>query len=237
MQVGSASANRILTWLTAIAFGALAGHSYIAISYDNIPQDVLKTMPGLRGGVIVAGCSAAFEIFVMRGPVGAWFRRRAFLSALFVRVLIHTVFVVCGLLLNRFVSGVLIGRFVSTAFVPAEIAQDTIYAFLAIMLLLFVLQMRTLIGGRTLLNVVLGRYHRPVREQRIFVLFDLTGSTPLAGKIGDERFHEFLSAFFFELYQRPFVLTRYGCSNRLSSESMRAKEIADALHCSASQRL
>ena len=199
MKIGSASANRILTWLMAVAFGALAGHSYIAISYDNIPPDVLETLPGLRGGVIVAGLSAAFEIFVMRGPVGGWFRRRTFISALFVRVLIHTAFVVCGLLLNRIISSLLIGRFVSNAFVPAEIFQDTIYAFLVIALLLFVLQMRTLIGGRTLLNVVLGRYHRPVREQRIFVLFDLTGSTPLAGKLGDERFHEFLSAFFFEI--------------------------------------
>lgn len=199
MKIGSASVNRILTWLMAVAFGALAGHSYIAISYDNIPPDVMETLPGLRGGVIVAGLSAAFEIFVIRGPVGAWFRRRTFISALFVRVLIHTAFVVCGLLLNRIISGLLIGRFVSNAFVPAEILQDTIYAFLVIALLLFVLQMRTLIGGRTLLNVVLGRYHRPVREQRIFVLFDLTGSTPLAEKIGDERFHEFLSAFFFEI--------------------------------------
>ena len=208
MQIGSAAANRIFTWLTVTAFGALAGQGYMAVaSYDTVPADVLQTLPGLRGGVIIAGLSSAFEIFVMRGPVGAWLRRQAFLAAMLIRLFVHTVIVVCGILANRIISGLLVGRFVSEQFIPIEILQDTIYAFLVVALLLFVLQMRTLIGGRTLLNVVLGRYHRPVREQRIFLLFDLTDSTPLAGKIGDERFHEFLSAFFFEI---DAAVTQFG---------------------------
>ena len=199
MQIRSATANRILTWLAAITFGALAGQGYTAIVYDEIPAEISDTLPGLRGGAMIAGLSVAFDIFAMRGSVGAWLHRRAFLTALFIRILIHTTIVVCSLLSNRMISGLVIGRFVSEAFIPTEILRDTIYAFLVVVLVLFVLQMRALIGGRTLLNVVLGRYRRPVREQRIFVLIDLTGSTPLAERIGDERFHEFLSAFFFEI--------------------------------------
>jgi len=200
-------ANRILTWLAAITFGALAGQGYTAIVYDTIPAEIVDTWPGLRGGAIIFGLSFAFEIFVLRGSVGAWLRRRAFLTALFFRTLIHTAIIVFGLLANRILSVLLVGRFVPEAFIATEILQDTIYAFLIVALLLFILQMRTLIGGRTLLNVVLGRYHHPVRENRIFLLFDLSDSTPLAEGIGDERFHEFLSAFFFEL---DAAVTQFG---------------------------
>ena len=207
MQIGSAKSIRIVTWLFAIAFGALAGQGYTAVAYETIPPDVLKTWPGLRTGAILGGVSSGFEIFVMRGPIGAWLRRCAFLVALLIRVLVHTALVVFSLLAGRVISALIIGHYVPEAFAPTEILQDTIYSFLVVALLLFVLQMRALIGGRTLLNVVLGRYHRPVREQRIFVLFDLTGSTPLAGKIGDERFHEFLSAFFFEI---DAAVTQFG---------------------------
>lgn len=207
MQFGSATTNRILTWLAVIALGALAGETYTTVTYSTIPPEVLDTWPGLRGGAVIAGLSSAFEIFVMRGPVGAWLRRRAFLAALFVWISVHTAIVVCGLLANRVISGLLIGRVVPEAYIPIEILQDAIYAFLVVGFVLFVLQMRTLIGGRTLLNVVLGRYRRPVREQRIFVLIDLSGSTPLAKKIGDEQFHQFLSAFFFEV---DAAITQFG---------------------------
>lgn len=199
MQIGSATRNSIFTWLTVTVFGALAGHGYVTVASGTIPPEVLQTWPGLRTGATIGGLFSGFEIFVMRGPVGAWLRRRAFLTALFIRVLVHTAIVVCALLSNRIITGLLIGHFVPNAFDRREILQDVVYSFLVVALILFVLQMRALIGGRTLLNVVLGRYRRPVREQRIFLLIDLTGSTPLAGKIGDERFHAFLSAFFLEI--------------------------------------
>lgn len=198
MNIGLATTNRILTCLTATVIGGLAGQAYLVVGYDTIPLEILKTWPGFRGGAVIAGLASAFEMFVMRGTFGAWLRRRAFATALLIRVSIHTVLIVCGLLANRLLSGLIIGQFVSNAFESRDIMQDTIYSFLVVGLVLFVLQMRTLIGGRTLLNVVLGRYRRPVREERLFILVDLTGSTPLAEKIGDERFHEFLSAFFFE---------------------------------------
>lgn len=199
MQIQSAAKNRILTWLAVVVFGALAGQGYTTLSYDTIPPEILKTWPGLRGGVTVAGLSAGFEIFVMRGVVGTWFRRQAFLVALLIRILVHTGLVVFALIGNRALSALMIGEVVPEAFVPRDILQDAFYSFMVVAMALFVLQMRTLIGGRTLLNVVLGRYYRPVTEQRLFVMIDLAGSTPLAARIGDERFHEFLSAFFFEI--------------------------------------
>lgn len=207
MQIRSAIKNRIFTWLAVVVFGALAGQSYTTLTYSSIPPEILKTWPGVRGGVAVAGLSAGFEIFVMRGAVGGWFRRQAFLAALLIRILVHTALVMFALLGNRVASALMIGEVVPEAFVLQDIVRDVFYAFVVVAMALFVLQMRTLIGGRTLLNVVLGRYYRPVTEQRLFVMIDLTGSTPLAARIGDEGFHEFLSAFFFEI---DAAVTQYG---------------------------
>lgn len=68
--IQSATVNRIWMWLAVLAFGALAGSAYTTIAYETIPPDILETWPGLRGGITIAGLSAGFEIFVMRGPVG-----------------------------------------------------------------------------------------------------------------------------------------------------------------------
>jgi adenylate cyclase len=59
-----------------------------------------------------------------------------------------------------------------------------------------VLLARAAIGGRVLLNALLGRYRRPLDERRIFLVLDLVGSTELAGRLGDRRMHRLLSSLF-----------------------------------------
>ena len=64
---------------------------------------------------------------------------------------------------------------------------------------LFVIQMRQLVGPRTFRSLLTGRYHQPQREERIFVIFDIAGSTAIAEKLGDEAFHAFVSQVFFDI--------------------------------------
>ncbi|TNC16112.1 adenylate/guanylate cyclase domain-containing protein [Methylobacterium terricola] len=59
-----------------------------------------------------------------------------------------------------------------------------------------VLRVRDLIGGETFLNLILGRYHRPVREDRVFLFLDLAGSTAYADRHGDLAAQELLKAVF-----------------------------------------
>ncbi len=54
----------------------------------------------------------------------------------------------------------------------------------------------SLLGFGTLKNLFTGRYVRPRREQRAFLLIDLKDSTGLAERLGPVRFHELLNAFF-----------------------------------------
>ena len=61
-------------------------------------------------------------------------------------------------------------------------------------------ELTRLIGGRTLLNVILGRYRHPTREERVLMFLDLTGSTRLAETLGEVRM--LLTRFFFALTNR-----------------------------------
>src|SRR5690242_17869589 len=60
-------------------------------------------------------------------------------------------------------------------------------------------ELTRLIGGRTLLNVILGRYRHPTREERVLMFLDLSGSTSLAEALGEVRMQELLTRFFFDI--------------------------------------
>src|SRR5258708_9173212 len=60
-------------------------------------------------------------------------------------------------------------------------------------------ELTRLVGSRVLLNVILGRYRRPTREQRVLLFLDLAGSTSLAETMGELRMHQLLTQFFFDI--------------------------------------
>jgi len=63
----------------------------------------------------------------------------------------------------------------------------------------FVARMSDLIGRDMFINLLLGRYHRPVREERVFLFIDVVGSTAFAETFGDLRAQSFLGHFFASL--------------------------------------
>src|ERR1043165_2083194 len=60
---------------------------------------------------------------------------------------------------------------------------------------LFVLQMNRMIGANALGYFMAGTYERPTSEERLFLFVDLTGSTPLAERLGSARYFELLRRF------------------------------------------
>ena len=59
-----------------------------------------------------------------------------------------------------------------------------------------VFEMGGLLGFGTLKNLLIGRYVQPKREQRVFLLMDMTDSTGLAERLGPVLFHQLLNDFF-----------------------------------------
>ena len=57
-------------------------------------------------------------------------------------------------------------------------------------------QLRRVLGPQTLTALLIGRYRRPVREERAFLFLDLTDSTPTAERLGPLHFTDFKNDFF-----------------------------------------
>jgi adenylate cyclase len=72
-------------------------------------------------------------------------------------------------------------------------------AFAASILIGAIYELVRLVGGRVLLNVILGRYRRATREERVLLFLDLVGSTTLAERMGELRVQDLLTRFFYDI--------------------------------------
>jgi adenylate cyclase len=71
-----------------------------------------------------------------------------------------------------------------------------LYALCASAIVIFVLRVRDLIGPSVFFNLLLGLYHRPIAEERIFLFIDIVGSTAFAARHGDLATQSYLGRFF-----------------------------------------
>ena len=63
----------------------------------------------------------------------------------------------------------------------------------------FFLQVSDRFGPGVLLNFLLGKYHTPKEEKRIFMFLDIKSSTTIAERFGHHRFFSLLNDFFFDI--------------------------------------
>jgi adenylate cyclase len=80
----------------------------------------------------------------------------------------------------------------------AMLMTDTglLYALGISALVVFVFRVRDLIGPGVFANLLIGRYHRPISEERIFLFLDVTGSTRFADRYGDREAQAYLGRVF-----------------------------------------
>jgi adenylate cyclase len=193
--------RRLRTWLAAVVLGAVIGYGYMFVIYPWTPMNThaptpVEALKGFRAGLFIAALAVGFELYGMRTVIGDWLRRLSFVPAFIVREAILVVIVVISLVLNAAFSRWAQGDVPIFHYPLRSLLIDAAFSFAVCGLALFFIQMRDLIGARTLTNILLGRYHRPIREERLFAIFDLRDSTRIAAEIGDERFHALVSGVF-----------------------------------------
>ena len=64
---------------------------------------------------------------------------------------------------------------------------------------LFILQVSDKFGQGVLISFLLGKYHRPKEEDRIFMFMDLKSSTTHAEKLGHIKYSQFIQDCFFDI--------------------------------------
>jgi adenylate cyclase len=199
MTVSLRTRRRLWRWLVFVVLGGIAGIFYTVVILPSDRSGAASWLTGARAGMLIAGGASGLELFVIYGAWGAVLRRLPFLQFLGLRVAAHATLITLLLIFNTYIGRMLGERWADYAFEPKQVLASIAFSLLALTIALFVAQAQSLIGGRTLANVVLGRYHRPRHEERLFLLFDVKGSTPLAVRLGDEKFHELLADIFFDI--------------------------------------
>jgi adenylate cyclase len=178
-----------------------------------VPTHLARELTAVATGAVMGLGSAWFELRVaprmMRAlTMGGFLLVRTFFYVTLCAVVIHGVTMsLLGLsehggLLAYYRSAqyrdfVLGGRFV------AALAILTVVSFF----INFVRQLNRLLGPGTLVSLLVGRYHRPVAEDRIFMFLDLNDSTAIAAELGPLRFNDFKNDFFHDIAE-PVLATR-----------------------------
>ena len=73
------------------------------------------------------------------------------------------------------------------------------YSLILFSLIIFVFHISSLLGKGVLFNLLIGKYHKPVEDERIFMFLDLTSSTEIAEKLGPFEYSSFLKDFFYDI--------------------------------------
>ena len=169
---------------------AMAGVIYSQVFETGHP------IPGIVYGTCMGGLVVAFE----RGLIlRRWHARARRLPTLLYVPLAEAAYVVL-IALGTVLGGSIVwltglsdepyGR----AILPTP--RILLYSLAASAIIVFVIRMRDLIGADVFVNLLIGRYHRPVEERRIFLFIDVEGSTAYAEVHGDARAQAYLAAIF-----------------------------------------
>ncbi len=150
-----------------------------------------STAAGALIGLLVTAGIVAFDVSWAIGLIPRQWREAPFLVVIVTRSLVWLAVIVVGISLPLLtVAGLSFADLVDQQFVITVAAS-----FFAALLFNFVGQVNRLLGHRVLLRLILGRYHRPREEVRVFLLVDLRGSTQIAERLGNLRYHAFLRRF------------------------------------------
>ena len=189
------SVKLLFIFIFSVASG-LIGEVYSALFYGNEDQDYYQ---GFRTGFSIGLFASLFEIAYLRTARRGWIRRLAFVPGLVIRILILTLIVRLCLVLNDLLTDYLTGAEITLERDISSEARDTLFSLALVVFFVVQFQFSSLIGFKRFNNLVLGRYFKPVEEERIFLFVDLVGSSEAARKLGDVRFHEYLSEFFYQI--------------------------------------
>jgi class 3 adenylate cyclase len=185
----------IRPWIVLAAFGLLAGcaYRYFADSADQATfGNYLRS--GLHGvGLTLSGWTVHLY-FSSRSS--EWLRRWPLVVETMVQAAVMAIVVVTVAVA---LEVVLYGHRIDAKWLLGDFPLIVGLAFVLSFVIGAIFELTRLVGSRVLINFILGRYRRPVREQRVLLFLDLAGSTSLAEAMGELRMHQLLTQFFFDI--------------------------------------
>ena len=196
----------LLTWQVAAALMALYDHWMIHSVFVTINEELysfpryllFNLLAALIGG-LVAGPLIVFwvnEKYINR----SYGQSILFVVILFL-VLTTLLILLMGIPYIHYSTGLSIGdtafrnEYYAYIYNPFQLKKHLAWAII-VGLTQFALQLDRKFGHGVLWKIILGKYHRPREEYRVFMFADLKGSTGIAENIGDVKYHLLLRDFY-----------------------------------------
>ncbi len=201
---------RTTLWITCGWIGAALLVHWIV---RRVPTHLARELTAAATGAVIGAGSAWFELrliprYVLSLTVGGLLLVRTFFYDTLCAVVIHAVTMS---LLGLFEHGGLLEYYKSEQYRDFTLGGRFVVALATLTLVSFLInfarQLNRMLGPGTLVNLLLGRYHRPVAEDRIFMFLDLNDSTAIAEALGPLRFNDFKNDFFYDIAE-PVLATR-----------------------------
>jgi adenylate cyclase len=175
------------------ASGVVIAGSIAAPGMRSLLATLLTAVPiGVIVAVLLAVCIAGIEMFLLPRPSMRWLDALPFAAVFALKTLVY----------GGIAAAVLIGQ-------PGERLMGVVTVYdmrsgliavalslvpVAVVVILF--QAAGLVGYRTFMALLFGKYRRPFAERRFFLFVDVIGSTTIAERLGALEAHKFLAAVF-----------------------------------------
>jgi adenylate cyclase len=178
-----------------VAMGIFACLGAVTTAAVGRPVDI-----GTMNAILIGAGIGLFEEFYVQSPRGNWIRAMHPLRA----IAIYIAVVMALYLVALHVTHLLLGRLDDLPVVyrrlPYGLAFFTAFSVVGILMM----RVTHFIGLRTLFDLIVGTYHRPVQERKILLFLDINGSTALGETLGALGVRGFVRKFLSDVSQ-PIV--------------------------------
>ena len=208
----SHTSNREEKAVIIVIVGIIAGLLYPILSKET--GDYYRMANGLIVGILGSGFIAAVELYISN-PRN---RKIGFIARITRKSSIYTIFFAFLILLVLSISRSMqydmgYGDYLaSDAFYNLVFKEDfhilILYTLLFSSGIIFSNQLSRKMGQGVLWNFVVGNYHNPKEEERIFMFLDLKDSTTIAEKLGDFEFSNLINDFLYDI--TPSIINNSG---------------------------
>jgi adenylate cyclase len=199
----------ILYWIVMVRIIVLLDFIGLNPSQANIIEP--KAFLILRNNLL-AGTTAGFAVGLLTGLselfiFQQYFRNKSFIKLILAKLFVYLICIVLIAILTVFFHQLKTREIaLSQAFFGA-IGLFTSYGFYHLLMLgamlstgiNFLLIMKNNLGASIFIPIVLGKYHTPKEENRIFIFIDLKSSTNMAEKLGHVKYSQLVQDCFRDL--------------------------------------
>ena len=193
--------------LDALNIHAMSYSDYIIIktySYDFNRYLWVNTLSGFFSGII----SGSILIFYLRER----FRNRSFgFSLLINSIAISTINFIIGAVAFDLFMSIRLSRFDTDTMMAAAALLRSVFYYkslifwsIIVVLTIVTLHVNDKYGPGVLGKLILGQYHSPREEERVFMFVDIKSSTTIAEKLGHIHFFDLLNDFFSDITNAIF---------------------------------